>query len=114
LNMHRGKKFGDFFDKFLVEYDYTLLNNPDTPFARIVAQNLFPKSLAEMAVDMFWNDYFTSDGNCQYVFAFCKEENSNKKDKYLEFAQNYIDVSNRIIKNRAEKIVKRLKMILYE
>jgi len=113
LNMYRGKNFGDFFDRFLVEYNNVLENNPDTPFARLVAQNHFPKPLAEMALELFWNDYFTPEGRCQYLFRFCKGDASPKREKYLEYAQNYIGISNTIIANRAEKMVERLKKILF-
>ena len=114
LNMYRGRTWGDFFDRFLIELDKVLSGkeDKDAGLSACVAcnQSSFQGiQISKMSNSMFLQDYIDeSNAMPKPVFGHYFAGNKIKRDihdaAYRKFALSYIEKTIEIISNRSKKI----------
>ena len=114
FNMERGCKYGDFFDRFLVELEKIMTNSPDKneTFHLLKEANkecFEGKTLKDFSETFFWGDYI-EDGIPEILFAphwtlRKKFEKISPGSDYVAYAERFIDMSTKIINNRAALMI---------
>ena len=112
--MERGCKYGDFFDRFLVELEKIMTNSPDKneTFHLLKEANkecFEGKTLKDFSETFFWGDYI-EDGIPKILFAphwtlRKKFEKISPGSDYVAYAERFIDMSTKIINNRAALMI---------
>ena len=117
FNMARGCKYGDFFDRFLIELEKVMANSPDKnetlyQLKEANKECFEGKTLKDFSETFFWGNYM-KDGTPEVLFAphwtlRKKFEKISPGSDYAAYAEHFIDESTRIINERAAQMISEL------
>ena len=124
LNLYRGchHAWHDYIDRFLVELKNCLIGEPTDAFlSKLIQANEFAftkyygiDGFNNLVHNLFLDNYLVN-GNPVVVSAsyYHWKKNMNKQD-YIDEAQRYIDLSEKVINNRSQLIIQKVKEKLYK